>query len=108
MNYICTLKVETMKGILFIFLTIIGLQGIAQDKQDSKTLILISAQGKTVEAFLDSNNSKKVLTLTNKKDKEARLVIAYANAKNESAYNRSYTLVNDKDEDLKIGIVGRM
>jgi len=96
-----------MKRILLLLLTIISLQSIAQDKQNSKTLILISAQGKTIDAFLDSNNNKKLLPLISKKDNGGRLVIAYVNAKNETAYNRSYTLVNDKDEDLQIGVVGR-
>lgn len=96
-----------MKKTLLLLLTIISLQSIAQDKQSNNTLILISAQGKTVDAFLDSNNSNKILTLTTKKDKEARLVFAYVNAKNESTYNRSYILANDKDEDLQIGVVGR-
>lgn len=95
-----------MKKIFFLLLVVIGLQSIAQDTK-KPVPILISAQGKTVDAFLDSNNAKKILTLTIEDNKDARLSIAHANAKNESAFNRSFTLVNDKDEDLKLSFTSR-
>ncbi len=94
-----------MKRILFLSLLFICQQSMAQV---NKVALLISAQGKTVDAFLDSNNSKKTIKLISKKDKDAKFVIMNANCKNEADYNRSYMLVDDKNEDLKISFMSRL
>jgi hypothetical protein len=96
-----------MKKLYLILLLFIGLQATAQEAR--KTVpILISAQGKTVDAFLDSNNSKKTITLNKQDDASAKLVIMNANAKNESDFNRSFSLVDDKDAELKVSFMSRV
>lgn len=96
-----------MKKLYFFFLLFMGLQSIGQETQ-KPVPILVSAQGKTVDAFLDSNNSKKTLVLTKQDDANARLVIMNANAKNESIYNRSFILVDDKNAELKVNFMSRV
>ena len=96
-----------MKKLYLIILLFIGQQATAQETK-KLVPILISAQGKTVDAFLDSNNSKKTLVLTKQADANARLVIMNANAKNESTYNRSFSLVDEKDTELKVNFMSRI
>jgi hypothetical protein len=101
------IKVWKMKKLYLILLLFIGMQGTAQEAK-KLVPILISAQGKTVDAFLDSNNSKKILMLAKQDDANAKLLIMNANAKNESSYNRSFSLVDDKDAELKLSFMSRV
>ena len=94
-----------MKKTFALFLILVGLQSMAQG---NKMLVHISAQGCTIDASLENDNPKKMLTLTSKKTKDGRLVIMNLNVRNEADYKRSYLVMNDKDEELPINIVSRV
>jgi hypothetical protein len=96
-----------MKKMLLLLLMLPALCCMAQDTKKPVS-ILVSAQGNTVSTYLDSNNSKRTLVLADKQDAAAKLVIMNANAKRETAYDRKFMVVNDKDADLGISFVSRL
>jgi len=96
-----------MKKIFLLLALFVSIQNFAQE-ETAKMPLRISAQGNTIDVYLDSNNSKKTLTITNKKEDESRLIIMNSDWKKEADFDRSFTLVNDKDEDLQISFMSRM
>lgn len=96
-----------MKALLLYFSLLCYTSSMAQETK-KPVPFLISAQGKTIDAFLDSDNSKKVLLLQAHADKYSKLVIVNSNAKNETAFNRSYMLVDETDNQLSINFTSRI
>jgi hypothetical protein len=93
---------------LFLFLALFVTLQVPAQEDAAKMPLRISAQGNTIDVYLDSNNAKKILTITNKKEDAARLVIMNSDWKKEADFDRSFTLVSDKDEDLQISFMSRM
>ena len=96
-----------MKNILLAVFLVIGF-GMYSMAQNNPTAITISAQGQTIAAFLDSNNSKKTLVLTNQKKSDARLVIINPNVKKEAGSNRKYMLFGSKNKNINVAFAGRV
>ena len=96
-----------MKNILLAVLLLIGFR-MSSMAQNNLTAITISAQGQTIVVYLDSNNSKKTLVLTNQKKSEARLAIINPNVKNETAYRRKYMLLGSKNKTINVAFTGRV
>lgn len=96
-----------MKNILLTGLLLFGF-GVCLIAQNNTGAITISAQGQTLEVFLDSNNSKKTLVLTKKEKSEARLVIINPNAKKEVGYRRKFMLSGRKNKTINIAFTSRI
>lgn len=81
----------------------------AQVEETSEETILdiqISAQGSSVTALIDKDNTENMLKLDSKKD--GKLFMVYSNAKNENGLVRKYVLLNSKDEEIPIFFTGRI
>lgn len=97
-----------MKKIFLLLALFVSIQNFAQEESVAKSPLRISAQGNSINAYLDSNNMKKVLVISNKNETTARLIILNADWKNEAAYDRTFMLVSDKDEDVQVNFMSRV